>query len=65
MTPLSMEKESVGRPAMFHARILMASPRVLLRLKSVEQFTLKDCSGGGKEREGLKFAWVVGRREKG
>jgi hypothetical protein len=37
MTPLSIEKESVGRPAMFHALILIASPRVLLKEKSSEQ----------------------------
>ena len=43
MTPLSMEKESVGRPAMFHSLILTGSPRVLLRLKSLEQDTFKDC----------------------
>ena len=37
MTPLSMEKESVGRPAIFHALILMAWPNVLLSEKSSEQ----------------------------
>lgn len=47
MTPLSMEKLSVGRPAMFHARILMGSPSVLLREKSSE--------------DGM--SWVWGRRE--
>ena len=36
MTPLSMEKLSVGRPAMFQALILMGSPNVLLREKSSE-----------------------------
>lgn len=34
MTPLSIEKESLGRPAMFQALILMGSPSVLLREKS-------------------------------
>ena len=37
MTPLSMEKASVGKPAMFQARIFIGSPRVLLSEKSVEQ----------------------------
>lgn len=37
MTPLSMENESVGRPAMFHALILIAWPSVLLNEKSSEQ----------------------------
>lgn|SRR6218665_9278 len=31
MTPLSMEKLSRGRPAMFHAWILIGSPNVLIR----------------------------------
>lgn len=34
MTPLSIEKVSLGRPAMFQALILMGSPSVLLREKS-------------------------------
>lgn len=37
MTPLSMENASVGRPAMFHALILIAWPNVLLSEKSSEQ----------------------------
>ena len=32
--PFSIENASVGRPAMFHDRILTGSPRVLLREKS-------------------------------
>ena len=44
MTPLSMEKESVGRPAMFQALILIGSPNVLLRLKSLLHGTFRDCS---------------------
>ena len=31
MTPLSMLKLSLGRPAMFHAWILIGSPSVLVR----------------------------------
>ena len=31
MTALSMEKASLGRPAMFQAWILMGSPRVAVR----------------------------------
>lgn len=34
ITPLSMEKLSVGRPAMFQSLILTGSPNVLLKLKS-------------------------------
>ena len=49
MTPLSMEKESVGRPAMFQALILIGSPNVLLRLKSLLHGTFRDCSE--RERE--------------
>ena len=37
MTPLSTEKLSVGKPAMFHARILIGSPSTLLNEKSFEQ----------------------------
>lgn len=37
ITPLSMEKASLGRPKMFHAWILIGSPMVLLREKSLEQ----------------------------
>jgi hypothetical protein len=36
ITPLSMENESVGKPAIFHARIFIGSPRVLLSEKSDE-----------------------------
>lgn len=36
MMPFSVEKLSVGRPAMFQARILTGSPRVLIREKSGE-----------------------------
>ena len=36
MTALSMEKESRGRPAMFHAWILMGSPSVTVSEKSFE-----------------------------
>ncbi len=36
MMPLSMEKESVGSPAMFQARIATWSPRIEIRLKSRE-----------------------------
>lgn len=36
MTPLSIEKESLGRPAMFQALISIGLPRVLLREKSSE-----------------------------
>lgn len=46
MTPLSMEKVSVGRPAMFHALILMGSPRVLLREKSSDDGMFLDCRYG-------------------
>lgn len=42
MTPLSIEKESLGRPAMFQALILMGSPRVLLREKSSDDGMLLD-----------------------
>jgi len=41
MTPLSTEKLSVGNPAIFHARILMGSPRTLLSEKSFEQLIPK------------------------
>ena len=37
MTPLSTEKLSVGKPAIFHARILIGSPNILLSAKSWEQ----------------------------
>lgn len=37
MMPLSTEKESTGRPAMFQARILTGSPRVVLRENVSEQ----------------------------
>lgn len=37
MTPLSMEKLSLGNPKMFHAWILIGSPKVLLRENSCEQ----------------------------
>ena len=43
MTPLSMEKVSVGRPAMFQALILIGSPRVLLNENSSEHGILLDC----------------------
>lgn len=36
ITPLSMEKLSVGRPEIFQALILIGSPSVLLREKSSE-----------------------------
>jgi hypothetical protein len=36
MIPLSTENWSVGRPAIFHARILTGSPRVAIREKSSE-----------------------------
>ena len=36
MTPLSIEKLSLGKPAMFQACILIGSPRVLLRENSAE-----------------------------
>ena len=42
MTPLSMEKASLGSPAMFHALILMGSPSVLVTVKSEEQGILRD-----------------------
>ena len=42
MTPLSMEKASLGSPAMFHARILMGSPSVLVTVKSEEQGIFRD-----------------------
>lgn len=35
--PFSMEKLSVGRPAMVQARILTGSPSVLTKEKSLEQ----------------------------
>ena len=35
--PFSMEKESVGSPAMFQSRIFTGSPRVEVREKSAEQ----------------------------
>ena len=37
MIPFSTEKESTGRPAMFHARILTGSPRVTVTEKDLEQ----------------------------
>ena len=37
ITPLSTEKLSVGRPAIFQALILIGSPRLLLKLNSFEQ----------------------------
>ena len=46
MTPLSMEKESLGRPEMFHARILIGSPRVLLREKLLDDGMFIDWSDG-------------------
>ena len=36
MIPLSILKESTGKPAICHARIMTASPRVALREKTVE-----------------------------
>jgi len=36
MIPFSMEKLSVGNPAMFHARVLTGSPKVWIREKSSE-----------------------------
>ncbi len=35
--PLSMEKESLGRPAIFHALILTCSPSMVLKENSSEQ----------------------------
>lgn len=37
MTPLSTEKTSVGKPAIFQALIFIGSPRVLLKEKVSEQ----------------------------
>ena len=37
MIPLSTEKVSVGRPAIFHARIATGSPNVVISEKSEEQ----------------------------
>ena len=37
MMPLSIEKESLGRPAMPQARILTASPRLSMREKRAER----------------------------
>lgn len=37
ITPLSMEKVSLGKPAMFQALILIGSPSVLVSEKSWEQ----------------------------
>jgi len=42
MTPLSMEKESLGRPAMFQALISMGSPRVLLSENSSADGMFRD-----------------------
>ena len=53
MTPLSMEKLSVGRPAMFQALILMGSPRVLLREKSSEEGMFLDCRDGERQKTQL------------
>lgn len=44
MTPLSTEKLSVGRPAMFQARILIGSPSTLLNEKSLEQLMPRFCN---------------------
>lgn len=43
ITALSMENESLGRPAIFQALILMGSPKVLLSEKSSEDGILLDC----------------------
>lgn len=49
MTPLSIEKLSVGSPLMFHARILIGSPRILLNEKSCEQGIPKSYTKGNKK----------------
>lgn len=43
ITALSMEKASLGRPAIFQALILMGSPKVLLSEKSSEDGIFFDC----------------------
>lgn len=48
MTPLSIEKESLGRPAMFQALILMGSPKVLLREKSSDEGMFLDYRYSGR-----------------
>ena len=50
MTPLSIEKASLGRPAMFHAWILIGSPRVRVREKSLEQGIFLSCKTSAEER---------------
>ena len=57
MTPLSTEKLSVGKPAMFHALILIGSPRVLLREKSSEHGIFLDCKR--KDRDKLLSMYNV------
>ena len=58
MTPLSTENVSVGKPAMFQARILMGSPNILLNVKSFEQgifiLWIKD---NNNFRKSTKQAW--------
>lgn len=51
MTPLSIEKESLGRPAMFQALILMGSPSVLLREKSSDDGIFLDYRDLGKVKK--------------
>lgn len=43
MTPLSMEKLSLGSPKMFQACILIGSPKVLLKENSCEHGIFFSC----------------------
>ena len=47
MTPLSIEKASLGRPKMFQAWILIGSPRHLLNENSLEQGIFLVCNTAG------------------
>lgn len=73
--PLSMEKLSVGSPAMVQARILTGSPSVELRESSSEQGMLRLvhmvrhssicswCSHGGEEEEEEKMYLNAGEEK--
>lgn len=50
MTPLSTEKTSVGKPAIFQALIFIGSPRVLLKEKLSEQGIFFSCKKRKIER---------------
>lgn len=48
MMPFSVEKESLGRPAICHSRILTGSPRMVVRENLAVWGMLACLEGGGK-----------------